>query len=143
MIGRPVEIKKTLSRNDVGDTGSHQAGIHVPKDPSILQFFPLLDKSTKNPRHVISFWDEAGKEWQFNFIYYNNKIFGGTRNEYRLTCMTPFLKAHNLKAGDLIKLSRDDFEVKYHVEYTRQNQEEAVKEGRLQLSLKWMVVKTY
>src|SRR5215469_7482404 len=44
------QIRKTLSANDVGSTGAHQAGILIPKDPKILAFFPTLDASTKNPR---------------------------------------------------------------------------------------------
>ena len=38
--------------------------------------------------------------------YYNNRFFGGTRNEYRLTGMTSFIRQHNLKAGDTVILSR-------------------------------------
>ena len=33
-------IEKTLSKNDTGETGGHQAGILVPKEPDILGFFP-------------------------------------------------------------------------------------------------------
>lgn len=141
MTERPLEIEKLLSRNDAGETGAHQAGIHVPKDPSILTFFPSLDCSTKNPRHTIFFRDEAGAKWEFNFIYYNNKFFGGTRNEYRLTCMTPFFKAHKLEAGDSIKLLRDDDEATYHIEYTRRDEPDLNASNRLKLSLKWVVVK--
>lgn len=103
----PLTIGKTLSANDTGETGGHQAGILVPKAPEILSFFPPLDLSEKNPRHVLSFTDTSGRCWQFAFIYYNGRYFGGTRNEFRLTRMTPFLREAGLVAGDELLLMRD------------------------------------
>lgn len=105
---RPKSISKILSLNDTGETGGHQAGILIPKGGDILQFFPELDADEKNPRISLYFIDEANQRWKFNFIYYNNKFFGGTRNEYRLTGMTEYIRQNNLKAGDSIVLSRDD-----------------------------------
>ncbi len=104
---RPRAITKILTRNDTGESGTHQAGILIPKDPRILAFFPALNPEEKNPRQTVSFQGDNSREWQFAFIYYNNRFFGGTRNEYRLTCMTPYLKMHSLTAGDRIVLSRD------------------------------------
>ncbi len=100
-------IEKTLTSNDTGETGSHQAGLCVPKDPEVLAFFPVLDPKTKNPRAPLDVLDETGREWTFSFIYYNNRFFGGTRNEFRLTCMTPFFRQFNLRAGDTILLRRE------------------------------------
>ena len=100
-------IEKTLSSNDTGETGSHQAGLCVPKEPEVLAFFPELDPTIKNPRAPLDVIDETGREWTFSFIYYNNRFYGGTRNEYRLTCMTPFFREFNLKAGDTILLRRE------------------------------------
>lgn len=100
-------IEKTLSSNDTGQTGSHQAGLCVPKDPEVLAFFPVLNPKIRNPRAPLDVIDETGREWTFSFIYYNNRFFGGTRNEYRLTCMTPFFREFNLKAGDTILLRRE------------------------------------
>ncbi len=86
------KISKKLSANDVGTTGAHQAGILVPKEKAILSFFPSLDPSVKNPRMTLVVRElKDGTRWEFNFIYYNNRLFGGTRNEYRLTCMTQYL----------------------------------------------------
>jgi hypothetical protein len=99
-------ISKVLSENDVGKTGAHQAGILVPKDTKILSFFPALDKKSLNPRVLLTFQDDGGELWQFAFIYYNNSFFGGTRNEYRLTRMTKFLRDKGLKAGDEIILEK-------------------------------------
>ncbi|OHX50895.1 hypothetical protein BBV17_06625 [Cytobacillus oceanisediminis] len=100
-------ISKVLSPNDTGETGAHQAGMLIPKKGEILSFFPKLGIENKNPRSELDFYDETGKIWTFTFIYYNNKFFEGTRNEYRLTGMTSFIRKYGLKAGDTIILSRD------------------------------------
>jgi len=95
-------FEKTLSRNDTGESGSHQAGILVPKsDQDLLSFFPPLDASVKNPDSMIDCQDEDGRWWRFRFVYYNNKLHDlkGTRNEYRLTQMTRYLKSFGATAG--------------------------------------------
>jgi hypothetical protein len=102
MMSGAYEIKKILSPNDSGETGGHQAGILVPKNPDILKYFPIVDQNQKNPRTVLTFIDENGVKWKFTFIYYNNVYFGGTRNEYRLTGMTSFFRHNNLRTGDEI-----------------------------------------
>lgn len=133
---RPTAITKEMSRNDSGETGGHQAGILIPKDDRVLAFFPELNRREKNPRHHIVFLDPAGERWTFAFIYYNNRFFGGTRNEYRLTCMTPFIRSHNLKAGDRLTLHRDGHA--YRITYRRVNEPEV--SGRLKLGTTWKVV---
>ena len=95
-----------MSRNDTGETGSHQAGIAIPKRKEILSFFPDLDIKTKNPRIELNFEDSRGRIWEFSFIYYNNKYFGGTRNEYRLTGTTRYIKEYFLKEGDIITFKK-------------------------------------
>ena len=103
-----TSITKILSPSDIGITGSHQAGILVPKVPEILSFFPALSQRAKNPRHTLSFMDDDElTTWDFQYIYYNNKFFGGTRNEYRLTGMTKYLRAKTAEAGDEVAFSRD------------------------------------
>lgn len=99
-------IEKVLSANDTGETGGHQAGILVPKEPRILGFFPSLNAHIKNPRAVLDIFDDTGHEWSFSFIYYNNRFFGGTRNEYRITGMTAFFREFNLRAGDTLIFRR-------------------------------------
>lgn len=136
---RPTAITKELSRNDTGETGGHQAGILVPRDPAILPFFPELDSSEYNPRIHLTFCDSTGDKWDFAFIYYNNRFYGGTRNEYRLTRMTPFIKAHNLKAGDILTLSRDENNL-YYITYTKQRASD-IKGPVLKLGNSWKVVK--
>lgn len=135
-VDRPAAITKELSPNDAGETGGHQAGILIPKDESILRFFPSLDPREYNPRHNIRFTDGAGESWTFAFIYYNNRLFGGTRNEYRLTCMTPFLRSHSLRAGDKLTLHRDGHS--YRISFRRAGEQQS--SGRLKLGSTWKVI---
>ena len=137
-----LQISKILSENDTGETGSHQAGILIPKNPpQVLQFFPKLNKDQKNPRVIIGFTDLFRKNWKFNFIYYNNKFWGGTRNEYRLTGMTAFFKKYELFSGDEITFSRDS--EKYIVSFIKRDKEKTQKvkeKQQLKLSNKWRVI---
>jgi hypothetical protein len=107
LTAKPTTISKTLSSNDVGETGAHQAGMLVPKDSDVLSFFPDLSSSEKNPRRLLTFTDELQRSWKFAFIYYNNRLFGGTRNEYRLTRMTEYMRSLNAKPGDSLVFKRD------------------------------------
>jgi hypothetical protein len=118
-----LEIAKRLSANDVGETGGHQAGILVPKERTVLDFFPSLDSTVKNPRMVLTVRElPVGGQWTFNYIYYNTKLLGtGTRNEYRLTGMTAFLRSLNAKVGDELRFSRDE-DLSYTVRLVRAGQ---------------------
>lgn len=102
MGGAGKSVCKTLSRNDLGLTGSHQAGITVPKAPEILEIFPKLDLSIRNPEAKV--WvvaEEINYEGYLRFICYNSKSFAeGTRNEYRLTGTTRLLRQLEPKPGD-------------------------------------------
>ena len=102
-----LTISKVLSPNDSGETGGHQAGLLIPRTERILSFFPVLDASELNPRVHLNFEDEARKNWEFAFIYYNNRFFGGTRNEYRLTRMTKYMRESGLVTGDEVVMHRD------------------------------------
>jgi hypothetical protein len=128
-------IEKTLSKNDTGETGGHQAGILVPKDPEILGFFPQLEASIKNPRVPLDLLDDTGREWTFMFIYYNNRFFDGTRNEYRVTGMTAYLREFNLKAGDKVILRRESPRV-LRITFKRAG----AQQGVLKLSATWKVI---
>jgi hypothetical protein len=129
-----MKIEKILSANDIGATGAHQAGILVPKQKQILDFFPKLDPSIKNPRTTINFKDSSGQNWKLNFIYYNNKFFGGTRNEYRLTAMTVFFKMKNLKMNDKVLLSKNNSN-DYFIDYEKPN-----KSVKIKLSNNWKII---
>lgn len=132
-------ISKILSQNDVGDSGGHQAGILIPKNPDILSFFPDLNENIKNPRIQLYFYDIEGKKWIFNFIYYNNRLFGGTRNEYRLTAMTTFIKNNNLKAGDEIIFFKNDNGL-LQIRYRRAFEQKKISEGVIRLGNDWKVI---
>ena len=137
-------IEKVLSANDTGETGAHQAGLFIPWDVVNTGFFPSLDPSTKNPRCPIDLLDPAGEEWTFNFIYYNNAFFGGTRNEYRLTCVTKFFRCHSLKTGDTLIFKRTSARF-YELSYRRQNEpvvEHPDGTKVLRLTGNWVVIDT-
>lgn len=110
-----MKISKSLTKNDLGNTGAHQAGIHVPRKVLSLGIFPLLNTSTKNPRSEIVVVDEERKKWKINLIYYNNKFFGGTRNEVRLTGILSFLKAKAAMPKDIIIFQKTKKELKIKV----------------------------
>ncbi|MGL3210529.1 EcoRII N-terminal effector-binding domain-containing protein [Bradyrhizobium sp. BR 1433] len=137
---RPGQISKILSANDAGETGAHQAGILIQKSSGVVSFFPDLDPEEYNPRVHLFFADAAGERWEFAFIYYNNRLHGrGTRNEYRLTRMTPYFHRHNLKPGDEIiskRSERDHFSIGHH----RKNQPVRTAGGVLRLSAGWKII---
>lgn len=132
-------ISKVLSANDTGETGGHQAGILVPKDPDILGFFPALDATRYNPRCHLRFVDSEGAFWEFAFIYYNNRLFDGTRNEYRLTRMTTYIRNAGLAVGDEVVLSRAA-DGRYEVGYKRKAKIAAAPSGVLKLGSGWRVI---
>lgn len=140
MTRKPKAIQKILSLNDTGQSGGHQAGILIPKTGDILSFFPMLDSMQFNPRCSISFRDTAGVIWPFSFIYYNNKKYGGTRNEYRLTGMTRYLNSNNLKAGDRLILKRNDYEL-YRIEYVREANPLSIADVTLKLGSSWKIIR--
>ena len=136
-------ISKILSANDSGETGGHQAGLLIPKQERLLSFFPVLDASRYNPRAHLEFEDDAGRFWEFAFIYYNNRFFGGTRNEYRLTRMTRYIREAQLVTGDEIVMRRDD-SGNYSISYRRSNEQPVLTNelGRtvIRLAAGWKVV---
>lgn len=139
-----TEIRKRLSANDIGKTGGHQAGILVPKQTQILSFFPMLDKAVKNPRMTLPMYERLNRaRWDFNFIYYNNRFFDGTRNEYRLTCMTQYLRAIDAKVNDELVFSRDE-NASYEVDIIRESRSSSLSmDGdTLVLGGGWTVVQT-
>lgn len=139
-MNRTEAITKTLSRNDTAETGGHQGGILIPKDKEILSFFPSLDEQAPNPRKRITFHDSLGNKWEFSLIHYNNRLIGGTRNEYRLTGMTRFLRSVNAKAGDYITLRRND-DGFYSINYVPSDSNDCSDKDRLILGNSWKVIK--
>ncbi len=100
------KIFKTLSRNDTGETNSHQSGISIPKNIVEIGIFPDLGREELNPRRSLEFYEEDGTFWTFQFIYYNDYFFGKPKNkshnEYRLTRVIDLMRKHKIKSGDEI-----------------------------------------
>jgi hypothetical protein len=136
-------VEKILSGTDTGESNTHQAGWLVPKNQKILSFFPPLNATLYNPRSVVDVVDEFGHEWTFHFIYYNNRLHGkGTRNEYRLTRVTEFVRQHGLKKGDIVILE-DVGHRHFNIRVRRKGAElQTLPDGRkvLKLSGNWLVV---
>jgi hypothetical protein len=102
-----IKVIKVLSENDVGATKTHQAGFLVPKDFVQKGLFTALPDLQLNPRVRLKIYDEVNDNYfNANFIYYNNRNFGGTRLEYRITGLTRWIKSNGLKAGDSLEIKR-------------------------------------
>jgi hypothetical protein len=99
--------EKTLSANDTSETNAHMGGILVPKtENGLIALFPKLDPNEYNPSVFINVTG-GGQVYKLRFVYYNNKLHGkGTRNEYRLTHLTSFLRCSNAESGDAFRLTR-------------------------------------
>ncbi|HAV1789925.1 TPA: restriction endonuclease [Enterobacter hormaechei subsp. xiangfangensis] len=78
---------KRLSANDTGATGAHQVGLYIPSTV-VEKLFPSINHTREvNPSvylraHVAS---HDSPDSEARAIYYNNRFFGGTRNEKRIT----------------------------------------------------------
>ncbi len=77
---------KRLSGNDTLSNGTHQAGPYIPKEV-IGDIVPSVMQSTElNPRKDLYLNIASHSVTQVvTAIWYNNKFFGGTRNECRIT----------------------------------------------------------
>ena len=84
----------------------------------------------------MAFDNQTGRQWSFNFIYYNNRFFGGTRNEFRLTGMTDFFREFNLKAGDAVILRQLSSSGHVNIDYRRASSNKRV----LRLTGTWKVI---
>lgn len=135
---------KTLSANDVGATGAHMAGILVPKgNGELLAFLPSLDAGEINPSAWIGCETQSKTILRLRFVYYNNRLHAptGTRNEYRITHLTKFLRDSGAKEGDVFEISRDDGHDLYRIRVIRNPhaEPEADDEGpvRIKLTTGW------
>jgi hypothetical protein len=129
---------KILTANDVGDTGSHQAGICVPKSKQeLLSFFPILDSTNFNPETWLDCIDADGQTWAMRYIYYNGKIHGkNTRNEYRITHMTKLFKKYAVKAGDEIFFTKEaEGHAPYYIDISSQADQQYEGQQNTQLVL--------
>ncbi len=83
-----VVVGKRLSANDTGATGAHQVGPYVTRSV-IDQLFSsmLLMGEVENPKEtvLVSFASHEVPTQDVTLTWYNNRLRGGTRNEFRLT----------------------------------------------------------
>jgi hypothetical protein len=101
-------FEKVLTANDTGLSKSHQAGIHVPKGQrDLIAFLPPLDSRTLNPSVWLTALDADGVTWKLRYIHYNNQLHvdDGTRDEYRITHLTAYLRAAGARPGDRMVIS--------------------------------------
>jgi hypothetical protein len=105
-----ISYEKILSANDTGITGGHMGGILIPKtETGLIALFPKLDRTEYNPSVFLDFKAPNGSSYKLRFVYYNNRLHKkGTRNEYRLTYLTDFLRNANSKAGDAFRITRNE-----------------------------------
>jgi hypothetical protein len=110
MESKATSYEKVLSSNDTGVTGGHMGGILIPRTESgIIELFPRLNREEYNPSVFINVFDVNGNRHKLRFIYYNNKLHNkGTRNEYRLTHLTDYLRNWDAKAGDRFRITKTD-----------------------------------
>lgn len=96
-----------LTANDVGATGSKQVGVAVKKSGPLLDFFPALDSTAVNPDAMLVAYDaHSGEQLKVRYVYYNNKLRGGTRDEYRLVRISSFLAKYKASPGDVLLIAR-------------------------------------
>lgn len=97
---------KLITANDVGATGAHQAGFHLPKNAWKLFFDSPGTKGYNKDKYVTIKW-EGNLKTESRAIYYGK----GTRNEYRLTRFGqhfPYLKENNINDVLVIIRNFDD-----------------------------------
>ena len=94
---------KRLSANDTQANGSHQAGPYVPNRVAFSLFPELNEPEILN--HRVTFRLVSGSHSHAttaNIIWYNNRLFGKTRNETRITGLggatSPLLDPENTGA---------------------------------------------
>jgi hypothetical protein len=87
-MGKPgwVWFAKRLSGNDTLANGTHQAGPYIPKDFLFSVFPALNDRGKQNPDVWFEMCIDSYADCRdVRAIWYNNKFYGGTRDETRIT----------------------------------------------------------
>lgn len=101
-----ISFAKFITANDVGATGAHQAGFHMPKNSWKLFFTEEGRKGANKDSFVTLRWQDDF-ETDSRYIYYGT----GTRNEYRLTRFGrnfPFLSDEHIGSLLVISKSKDE-----------------------------------
>ena len=138
------KLYKVLTRNDTGETHSHQSGITIPAVVARSGIFPEMSKEVLNPREEITFFDEDKVVWSFQYIYYNDVYFGKPKNkshnEHRLTCVRQYIKENQIKSGDSIWFGIDENGVR-HICFKKAEQEIKERKNVIKLTKNWHYVK--
>lgn len=81
-----VWYAKRLAANDTLATNAHQAGPYIPKE-FLFNVVPVLNRpDIQNPDYRLPLTiDSHGDQREVRAVWYNNRLFGGTRNEARIT----------------------------------------------------------
>ena len=143
------KLSKVLSKNDTGETHSHQSGISIPKAIANEDIFPHLGTDVLNPRVTVTFVDEEDNIWSFQYIYYNDVFFGKERNkahnEFRLTCVKDYISRNSIQSGDTIwfGITKNGIRKIGFVKKTNDNKYETDENGNVVLTLKggWHYIK--
>ena len=104
---------KRLAANDTHATGAHQAGPYIPKD-FLFRALPEIQRpDLQNPDIWFPLRIEShGEAAQVRAIWYNNRLFGKTRDEARVTnfggVQSPLLDPANTGALTLFAFTRRD-----------------------------------
>jgi hypothetical protein len=115
---------KVLSRNDVGEChNSHQSGMSINKIAAKSEAFPKMSTTELNPRCTVRFLDDDGEEWECQYIYYNDLLFGKPsgkgHNEFRLTCIKDILRKYDVHSGDEVWFGIDEYGIR-HIGFVKQ-----------------------
>ena len=105
---------KKLGHQELGSIGSDgkpQRGryIYVSSDVHVLSFFPPLTKQAMNDNALLAVLPlYMDNKIYCNYVYHNDKFFGGTRNEYRLY-LNKELENFSLlfQEGDIVLFKKD------------------------------------
>lgn len=97
--GAEAFLFRYVTANDTGQTGSHQAGMYMPRD-SWRMFLREPGQKGENSDVWVDIQWASGEKIRSRFVWYGK----GTRSEYRLTNGFSFLKEEN--TGDLLVLAR-------------------------------------
>ena len=135
-------VSKILTPTDVGKNNSHLSAVRIPIGIIGGGVFPSLSTTVLNPKMDLLFYDENGKGWVFQLIFYNDKFFGKplklSHNEYRLSCVKEYISAYGLDEGDTIWFSIDDNDIR-RVGFNKQTAPETEDDGIIYIRGGWKI----
>lgn len=116
----------------------------MPKgNAELLDFLPRLNPGELNPSAWIECETTDGSVLLLRYVYYNNRkhVRTGTRDEYRITHLTKFLRDAGAKEGDVFEISLLDGPGRYRIQVIRASEAEPEAEEdepvRIKLTTGW------